>query len=153
MADEYQGSGFGTKFLAQQEAYYVSKGIDAINVGTAWDGARHWARAGFDFHPKYIDQSISKIANEVAIRPETYGADTPMGKEFDALMSRAAVSYTRDSEGRPTWYEIKSMKEDNFPTPNDFAMLGYSARRQDGTNEFGKPTYSWAGKDILSDLT
>jgi hypothetical protein len=43
MADEYQGSGFGTKFLAQQEAYYVSKGLDAINVGTAWDGARQGA--------------------------------------------------------------------------------------------------------------
>ena len=152
MADEYQGSGFGSKFLAQQEAYYVSKGLDAINVGTAWDGARHWARAGFDFNPKYIDKNISDIANQVAQRPSVYGADTTIGKEFDALMSKAAVGYTRDSEGRPTWDRIQSMKEDNFPTPNDFAMLGYGARVQDGTNEFGKPIYSWAGKDILSDL-
>ena len=152
MADEYQGSGFGSKFLAQQEAYYVSKGIDAINVGTAWDGARHWARAGFDFNPKYIDKNISDIAYRVARDSESYGADTPTGKEFDALMSRAADGYTRDSEGRPTWSSIKDMKEDNFPTPNDFAMIGYRDRVQSGTNEVGKPVYSWAGKDILADL-
>jgi hypothetical protein len=152
MADEYQGSGFGSKFLAQQEAYYVSKGIDAINVGTAWDGARHWARAGFDFNPKYIDKNISQIANQVARDSASYGADTPTGKEFDAIMSRATDGYTRDSEGRPTWSSIKDMKEDNFPTPNDFAMIGYRDRVQSGTNEVGKPVYSWAGKDILADL-
>ena len=152
MSDEYQGSGFGSKFLAQQEAYYVSKGIDAINVGTAWDGARHWARAGFDFNPKYIDRNISQIANQIALRPSVYGADTPTGKEFDALMSNATNGYTRDSEGRPTWSSIKDMKEDNFPTPNDFAMIGYRDRVQSGTNDVGKPVYSWAGKDILYDL-
>jgi hypothetical protein len=152
MADEYQGSGFGTKFLAQQEAYYVSKEIDAINVGTAWDGARHWARAGFDFHPKYVEQSISEISSRIASNPLSYGADTEVGKEFDALMSRATNGYTRDSEGTPTWDSMKSMKEDNFPTPNDFAMIGYGNRVQVGTNEFGKPIYGWDGKDILSDL-
>jgi len=152
MADEYQGSGFGTKFLAQQEAYYVSKEIDAINVGTAWDGARHWARAGFDFHPKYVEQSISEISSRIASNPLSYGADTEVGKEFDALMSRATNGYRRDSEGTPTWDSMKSMKEDNFPTPNDFAMIGYGNRVQVGTNEFGKPIYGWDGKDILSDL-
>ena len=152
MEDEYRGSGFGTKFLARQEAYYVSKGIDAINVGTAWDGARHWARAGFDFHPKYVDTSISDIARRVAENPSVYGADTEVGKEFDALMSRATNGYTRDSEGRPTWNSLKSMKEDNFPTPNDFAMIGYGNRVKVGTNEYGKPIYGWDGKDILDNL-
>jgi hypothetical protein len=45
------------------------------------------------------------------------------------------------------------MKENNFPTPNDFAMLGYGDRVQSGINDLGKPIYSWAGKDILQDLT
>lgn len=152
MSEEYQGSGFGTKFLAQQEAYYVSKNIDGITVGTAWDGARHWARAGFDFNPKYIDNDISSIANRIATHSQSYGADTSAGKEFDALMSRAAVGYTRDEFGRPTWARIKSMKEDNFPTPNDFAMIGYKNRIQSGTTEYGKPIYQWDGKDIFSDL-
>ena len=117
MADEYQGSGFGNKFLAQQEAYYVSKGIDAINLSTAWDGARHWARAGFDFNPKYIDRNISQIADRVAEQPSLYGKDTEAGKEFDALMSRTTNGYTRDLQGRPTWDSIKNMKENNFPIP------------------------------------
>ena len=121
-------------------------------MSTAWDGARHWARAGFDFNPKSIDRNISQIANQIALRPSVYGADTPTGKEFDAIMSRATDGYTRDSEGRPTWSSIKEMKEDNFPTPNDFAMIGYRDRVQSGTNDVGKPVYSWAGKDILSDL-
>jgi hypothetical protein len=152
MADEYQGSGFGKNFLAQQEAYYVSKELDAINVGTAWDGARHWARAGFDFNSKYLDQNISEIANKVARESESYGADTAIGKEFDALMSKAAFDYTRDSEGRPTWARVKSMKEDNFPIPNDFAMIGYKDRVQAGTNELGKPIYTWAGKELLDGM-
>jgi hypothetical protein len=152
MEEEYRGAGFGTKFLAQQEAYYVSKGIDAINVGTAWDGARHWARAGFDFNPKYVDTSISDIARRVADDPSRYGADTEAGKEFDALMSRATNGYTRDSDGEPTWDSLKSMKDDNFPTPNDFAMIGYGNRIKVGTNEYGKPIYGWDGKDILDGL-
>ena len=152
MEEEYRGAGFGTKFLARQEAYYVSKGIDAINVGTAWDGARHWARAGFDFNPKYVDTSISDIARRVADDPSRYGADTEAGKEFDALMSRATNGYTRDSEGRPSWDSLKSMKDDKFPTPNDFAMIGYGNRTKVGTNEYGKPIYGWDGKDILDGL-
>jgi hypothetical protein len=152
MAEEYQGGGFGTKFLAQQEAYYVSKGIDAIAISTAWDGARHWARAGFDFSSKSIDRNISMIADQIAQRPSVYGADTEAGKEFDALMSRTANGYTRDSEGRPTWGSIKSMKENGFPTPNDFAMIGYGKRVQSGTSEYGKPIYSWDGKNIMDGL-
>jgi len=152
MEEEYRGAGFGTKFLARQEAYYVSKGIDAINVGTAWDGARHWARAGFDFNPKYVDTSISDIARRVADDPDRYGPDTEAGKEFDALMSRATNGYTRDSDGEPTWDSLKSMKDDNFPTPNDFAMIGYANRTKVGTNEYGKPIYGWDGKDILDGL-
>jgi hypothetical protein len=152
MAEEYQGSGFGSKFLAQQEAYYVSKGIDAINVSTAWDGARHWARAGFDFNPKSIERNISTIADQIAQRASFYGSDTETGKEFDALMRRTANDYRRDLEGRPTWSSLKDMKENGFPTPNDFAMIGYGRRTQSGTTEYGKPVYSWDGKNIFDDL-
>jgi hypothetical protein len=153
MAEEYQGSGFGTKFLAQQEAYYVSKGIDAINVSTAWDGARHWARAGFDFNPKSIERNISTIADQIAQRASFYSPDTETGKEFDALMRRTANDYRRDLEGRPTWSSLKDMKENGFPTPNDFAMIGYGRRTQSGTTEYGKPVYSWDGKNIFDGLT
>ena len=151
MSDEYQGSGFGTKFLAQQEAYYVSKGIDAINVGTAWDGARHWARAGFDFNPKYLSPNIASIVERADRMAETLAFGTPAREEFDALMQRTAQTYGSDANGI-AYSGIRSMKEDGFPTPNDFAMIGYGSRVQSGTNEFGKPVYTWAGKQLLQDL-
>lgn len=152
MAEEYQGEGFGTKFLAQQEAYYVSKGIDAIAISTAWDGARHWARAGFDFSSKSIDRNLTSLAIVINQSPSSYGKDTEAGKEFDAIMSRATNGYNRDSYGTPTWGSIKSMKETGFPTPNDFAMIGYGKRVQSGTSENGKPIYSWDGKSIMDGL-
>jgi len=151
MGDEYQGSGFGAKFLAQQEAYYVSKGIDAINVGTAWDGARHWARAGFDFNPKYLSPNIASIVERADRMAETLAFGTPAREEFDSLMQRTAQTYGSDANGI-AYSGIRSMKEDGFPTPNDFAMIGYGSRVQSGTNEFGKPVYTWAGKQLLDGL-
>jgi hypothetical protein len=151
MAEEYQGSGFGTKFLAQQEAYYASKGMDAINVSTAWDGARHWARAGFDFNPQYLESNISQIVQRADMMVEALAFGSPARQEFDALMQRTVQTYGSDANGI-AFDGLRSMKEDNFPTPNDFAMIGYASRVQSGTNEFGKPTYEWAGKQLLNDL-
>ena len=151
MAEEYQGSGFGSKFLAQQEAYYVSKEIDAINVSTAWDGARHWARAGFDFNPKNIERTLNEIALSTANNYTAFAFGTPARQEFDALMFRAVEQYGSDANG-VAFRGVKSMKEDTFPTPNDFAMIGYAQRVQSGTTDFGKPVYSWAGKWLLEGL-
>jgi GNAT superfamily N-acetyltransferase len=150
MADEYQGSGFGGKFLAQQEAYYVAKEIDAINVGTAWDGARHWARAGFDFNPQYLERNIETIVNRANIMNK-FAVGTPARQEFDALMKNTVEFYSVE-DNSIVYENIKSMKENNFPIPNDFAMIGYSQRTQTGTNDFGKPTYTWAGKELLYDM-
>ena len=153
MADEYQGSGFGSKFLAQQEAYYVSKGIDAINVSTAWDGARHWARAGFDFNPKSIEGGVRSIvnrANEMAMLGR-FAFGTSARQEFDSLMFRTVEQYGSDANGI-AYRGVKSMTENNFPTPNDFAMIGYGQRVVSGLSEYGKPIYSWAGKELLNDL-
>ena len=150
MADEYQGLGFGGKFLAQQEAYYVAKGIDAINVGSAWDGARHWARAGFDFNPKYLERNIQTIVNRVAEMNE-FAVGTPARQEFDALMKNTVEFYSVE-DNSIVYENLKSMKENNFPIPNDFAMIGYAQREQTGTNDFGKPTYTWAGKKLLDDM-
>jgi len=151
VAEEYQGSGFGTKFLAQQEAYYVSKEIDAINVSTAWDGARHWARAGFDFNPKYLERNIVEIVDRANLMVETLAIGSPARQEFDALMQRTVQTYGSDANGI-AYNGLRSMKEDNFPTPNDFAMIGYGKRVQSGTNEVGKPIYDWAGKQLLDGL-
>lgn len=152
MADEYRGSGFGKAFLAQQEAYYVSKEIDAINVGTAWDGARHWARAGFDFNPEYLDNNIREITRRVSSGVyDVAKFGTPEREEFDAIMSRAVNDY-ESTESGIRYSSVKEIREDNFPIPNDFAMIGYGRRTQTGLDDNGKPQYTWAGKELLADL-
>jgi hypothetical protein len=152
MADEYQGSGFGKAFLAQQEAYYVSKEIDAINVGTAWDGARHWARAGFDFNPQYLDDNIRQITRRVSSGVyDVAKFGTPEREEFDAVMSRAVNDY-ESTESGIRYSSVKEIREDNFPIPNDFAMIGYGRRTQTGVDDNDKPQYTWTGKELLADL-
>lgn len=152
MADEYQGSGFGKAFLAQQEAYYVSKEIDAINVGTAWDGARHWARAGFDFNPQYLDNNIREITRRVSSGVyDVAKFGTPEREEFDAIMSRAVNDY-ESTESGIRYSSVKEIREDNFPIPNDFAMIGYGRRTQTGVDDNDKPQYTWTGKELLADL-
>lgn len=152
MATEYQGSGFGKAFLAQQEAYYVSKEIDAINVGTAWDGARHWARAGFDFNPQYLNDNILTITRRVSSGVyDVAKFGTPEREEFDAIMSRAVNDY-ESTESGIRYSSVKEIREDNFPIPNDFAMIGYGRRTQTGVDDNDKPQYTWAGKELLADL-
>jgi hypothetical protein len=152
MADEYQGSGFGKAFLAQQEAYYVSKEIDAINVGTAWDGARHWARAGFDFNPQYLDDNIRQLSRRVSSGVyDVAKFGTPEREEFDAIMSRAVNDY-ESTESGIRYSSVKEIREDNFPIPNDFAMIGYGRRTQTGVDDNDKPQYTWAGKELLADM-
>ena len=138
LEEDVQGTGFGKEFIKQSEAWYTARGMGYISVGTAWDGARHWARAGYDFAPDKLERNLSTIADEVATNSYSFGADTTAGKEFDALMSRATNDYRRDSEGRPTWSTVKDMKEDNFPLPADFANIGYTP----GAKE-------WAGKNLM----
>ena len=138
LEDDVQGTGFGKEFIKQSEAWYTARGMGYISVGTAWDGARHWARAGYDFAPDKLERNLSTIADEVAVNSYSFGADTTAGKEFDALMSRATNDYRRDSEGRPTWSTVKDMKEDNFPLPADFANIGYTPGAKD-----------WAGKNLM----
>ena len=42
--------GFGKEFIQQSEAWYTAQGLGYIEIkSTAADGARHWARAGYDF--------------------------------------------------------------------------------------------------------
>ena len=66
-------------------------------------------------------------------------------------MFRTVEQYGSDANGI-AYRGVKSMTENNFPTPNDFAMIGYGQRVVSGLSEYGKPIYSWAGKELLNDL-
>jgi hypothetical protein len=149
MYDDYKGAGFGTKFIQQQEDWYTTRNFGAVVVGTAWDGARHWARAGFDFHPEHVGSDISAIATAADYDP-SFGAGTENRKEFDSLMSRAVEGYqpgvkwsTQSANGA----KVKSIKNSDFPLPNDFATIGIAKKTRDSEG-----TSIWGGKSLMYGL-
>jgi hypothetical protein len=142
---DFQGTGYGKAIIEQSEAWYTARGMGYIQVGTAWDGARHWARAGYDWRPDRVADNLQTIANNV-IYVDNFESGTPARAEFDALMARATNNYQpnfSDESGNeyPAWDSVKDMKEDNFPLPADFANIGYT-----------KGATDWAGKSLMYDL-
>ena len=158
MEDEYAGVGFGSKFIAQQEAWYVAAGIGRIDVGTAWDGARHWAKAGFDFDARSMDQNVEQLVRGRGYAAAFFAEGSENRREFDSLMSKMVTEYDPASKDvsyfdRLKYGSVKPMTSDDFPIPHDFLMIGYKDRVQVSTNQFtGKPVYSWAGASLLEGL-
>ena len=141
----YQGTGFGKAIIEQSEAWYTARGMGYIEVGTAWDGARHWARAGYDWKPDRVADNLQTIANNVEY-VDGFERGTPARAEFDALMSRATDGYDptfSDESGNeyPAWDSVKDMKSDDFPLPAHFANIGYT-----------KGATEWPGKSLMYDL-
>ena len=152
--DEYQGTGFGKAFIEQSEAWYTARGFGYIEVGTAWDGARHWARAGYDWKPDKVAENLDTIAQRVASMDDEesgyFAKGSPERAEFDSLMARATDGYSpyfEDESGYkyPAWDNVKDLKADDFPLPAHFANIGYSKEKEE---EVG----TWAGKELMYDL-
>lgn len=157
MEEEYQGTGFGKAFIQRQEDWYTAAGFNSIEVGTGWDGARHWARAGYDFNERYIDRNITSLVNSMNTQAEYYEdfkPGSPERAEFDSLMSRATHGYTSD-DGGGDFGSVRSMSSNNFPIPNDFAMIGYDRKTsyeyEDALGQT-RTGYDWAGKRLMQDL-
>jgi hypothetical protein len=141
-SDDVRGTGFGKEFIKQSEAWYTAKGMGYIEVGTAWDGARHWARAGYDFRPDKLEDNLQELATRIEY-VDGFERGTPARAQYDALMARATNGYQpnfEDESGNkyPAWESTKDMKSDDFPLPADFANIGYTP----GAKE-------WAGKSLM----
>ncbi len=150
LSDEFQGTGFGKEFIAQSEAWYTAKGFGYIQVGTAWDGARHWARAGYDWKPDRVSENLDNISQKVASMIDDDSDYFKEGSseriEFDNLMSRAVNEYSpyfEDESGYkyPAFGSVKDLKTDDFPLPAHFANIGYTEGAE-----------TWAGKELMYDL-
>jgi hypothetical protein len=148
--EENKGTGFAKDMIQQSEAWYTAKGLGYIEVKTAEDGARHWARAGYDFAPNKVGENLDTISQKVASLDDegdtTFAQGTPARAEFDSLMSRATNDYDpyfEDESGYkyPAFGSVKDMKEDNFPLPANFANIGYT-----------KGATTWAGKELMAGL-
>jgi hypothetical protein len=148
MEDEYAGTGFGTEFIKQQEAYYIAQGFDSITVGTAWDGARHWARQGYDWNPggEQMTQNVRQLLGAVQNR-EGFEIGSQNRQEFDNLFGRMVVGYVPgETSGWDDLVKLKDMKSDDFPIPADFANLGIDRKTKTGN------FVDWAGKELTAGL-
>jgi hypothetical protein len=134
--DDYKGTGFGKEIIQQSEAWYVAREFGYIEVSTAMDGARHWARAGYDFNPEYLRENARALIDSANSRFEQ---GTPERVEFDNLMGRYLDGYVPSSE--PIYSAVRDMKEDRFPLPAEFANIGYTP----GAKE-------WAGKNLMASI-
>jgi hypothetical protein len=134
--DDYKGTGFGKEIIQNSEAWYVSRGFGYIEVSTAMDGARHWARAGYDFNPEYLRENARALIDSANSRFEQ---GTPERAEFDNLMGRYLDGYVPSSE--PIYAGVRDMKDDGFPLPVEFANIGYTP----GAKE-------WAGKNLMASI-
>jgi GNAT superfamily N-acetyltransferase len=159
LEDEYQGTGFGKSFIQRQEDWYTAAGFKSIEVGTGWDGARHWARAGYDFNERYQESNMNQLVSAMNVAAEggfEFEQGSPERAEFDSLMSRATVDYVSDADGGQ-FTSIRSLDvpSSDVPIPNDFAMIGYDRRTAyTTTNAMGEEVtaYAWAGKTLLQNL-
>ena len=146
LAEEAQGKGFAKRFIPMSEAYYINNGFKKIDIFTGWDGARHWARAGYDFNPgKRAERAtFTHLALYAGARGFTDNS-TPSGRKFNELMSKVSPDWQinpltgqgRFTTSNPTFHP----RGDSFPIPNDFATIGYK-----------KGATSWDGKTLLNNL-
>jgi hypothetical protein len=141
--EEYAGTGFGKEFILNQEAWATQAGIDNITVFTGWDGARHWARAGYDWDEANIDISFEEIVNRA---DNFFTPDSPERAQFDDIIDRATVGYmpmslTESGTDSSTFTGVRDMADDDFPIPAEIANIGYTPGAK-----------TWVGKELLDNL-
>jgi hypothetical protein len=153
--EKHKGTGFGKEFIQQSEAWYTAKGLGYIEIkSTAADGARHWARAGYDFAPNKVGENLDTISQRVAEMDDEESGWFAKGSseraEFDSLMSRSTNDYSpyfEDESGYkyPAFGSVKNFTDENFPLPAHFANIGYSKKAEQETG-------TWAGKELMYNL-
>lgn len=123
--EEYQGAGFSKVFNRNAENYYISHGIDRIDVHAALDGGGYtWASSGFDFDTNV--NNLAKSRNNLNFRmdqyEENFNVPRVVRNQMDDLRSRIQLDPSNV----------------DFPTPKEFADIG----RLPGAE-------SWPGKVIM----
>jgi hypothetical protein len=134
LEDEYQGKGFGKDFISNSMDYYTAQGMGYVKIMSGLqDGARHWARAGFDWEPQYVDWNMRSMRN--AYRSSEENLSSEGKKEFQSIFSRA---YDETSG------KTKDPLADDFPFPAEFASIGWDRRTKDSNGE-----WDWDGKRLM----
>lgn len=103
-----QGGGFSSRWLREMEDRYREQGIGEIALTTQDVGGYAWAKAGFDFsdrkEARVAASALTKLLNKKSVRDRLTQRQITDGQE---LIRRTL----KPGEG--------------FPTPAEFAMLGW----------------------------
>lgn len=131
--DDYQGTGFSKVFNRTAENYYISHGVNKVDIHAALDvGGYAWAKQGFDWAPKG-------------------GATSNVKRRFDDVLSSPSLpaSVRRSGESLRARLDLPSSDPD-YPTPREVASWGYV---QGASTWPGKQTLlgsDWFGQKSLT---
>lgn len=130
---EYQGTGFSQVFNRTAENYYISHGIDKIDIHAALDvGGYAWAKQGFDWAPKG-------------------GATSNVKRRFDDVLRDSSLPASVFNSGTSLRARLDLPSYDpDYPTPREVASWGYV---QGASTWPGKQTLlgsDWYGQKSLT---
>jgi hypothetical protein len=131
--DDYQGTGFSKVFNRTAENYYISHGVNKVDIHAALDvGGYAWAKQGFDWAPKG-------------------GATSNVKRQFDDVLSSPSLpaSVRRSGESLRTRLDLPTSDPD-YPAPREVASWGYV---QGASTWPGKQTLlgsDWYGQKSLT---
>ena len=131
--DDYQGTGFSKVFNRTAENYYISHGVNKVDIHAALDvGGYAWAKQGFDWAPKG-------------------GATWQVKDQFDNVLSDPGLpaSVRRSGASLRARLDLPSSDPD-YPTPREVASWGYV---QGASTWPGKQTLlgsDWYGQKSLT---
>lgn len=123
--EEYQGTGFAKTFNRQAENYYISHGIDTVNVHAALDGGGYaWASQGFDWDYRNHDKSRGNMNRRLDLYEQSVpGIPNDLRRDMARLRTRL---------------NDLSVTDPDYPTPKEIADLG----RIEGVD-------TWPGKVLM----
>jgi GNAT superfamily N-acetyltransferase len=116
-----QGGGFSSRWLRRMEDRYREQGIGEIALTTQDVGGYAWAKAGFDFSD----------------RKEAQVAAASLGRKLKMKSWRNQMTQRQITDGEELIRRAKTGGED-FPTPAEFAMLGWMPGLE-----------TWVGKEAM----
>ncbi len=125
LEDEYQGTGFAKVLNRQAENYYITHGIETVNVHAALDGGGYaWASSGFDWDYRRHADSIQNISGNL----DYYVRQNP----------NIPTRLRTDIDSTRMRLNTLSVTSPDYPTPKEIADIG----RIDGVS-------TWPGKEIM----
>lgn len=130
--DGYQGTGLATEFLENAEVWYRAHGVVRIDVHANIDvGGYTWAKQGYGWAPRMGHASVEAMVKRVK-KVATREGDADALKRLNAMLR-----------------QMKSAPREQWPTPYDLAMVGYTEGATEWVGKTAMLNSDWYGVKTL----